>query len=67
MDACLDNEGVSSNHGFICSGGRDTFVPVWGRFSILLWVFILTPAGVFAYAAHKLLTILDRAYRNFEK
>ena len=56
MDACLKIEGIHSNYGYTCTGGNTTFIPIWGRFSILLWVFVLTPAGVFALAAHRLLS-----------
>ena len=61
MDACLDNGGVYSNYGYTCTGGNSTFVPIWGRFNILLWVFILTPAGVFAFAVHRLFSKYSRA------
>ena len=60
MDACLDNGGVYSNYGFACNGSNSDFVPIWGRFSILLWIFILTPAGVFAFSVLKVLSKYGR-------
>ena len=61
MDACLEIGGNYSDFGYSCTGGNTVFVPIWGRFSVLLWVFVLTPAGVFAFAAHRLLSKLGGA------
>ena len=54
MDACLELAGSYTNYGFACTGTEGDFIPIWNRFNILLWVFVLTPAGVFAFSVHKL-------------
>jgi hypothetical protein len=60
-DACLDHGGAISNYGFTCTGSRESFSPVWKRTNLVLWMFILTPPGVFAFAIHKMLSKFNRS------